>query len=66
MTIPVDIVAAVLPVFLAAWIGWQVFLFKRIARVEQKVLTIVIMLRDRGFRMPGGTDTERLLRRDKF
>ncbi|HXC34270.1 MAG TPA: hypothetical protein VNV43_00230 [Candidatus Acidoferrales bacterium] len=62
MNIPTEIIGDVLAVILTAVIGLQVWLFKRINKIERTLLTIVIMLADRGFKIPDGGDTERLLK----
>lgn len=60
MNIPTDIIAEVLAVVLTAVIGLQCWLIKRIGKLERTVLTMVIMLRDRGFKVEH--DTDRLLK----
>lgn len=62
MTIPTEIVAEVMAVLLSAVIALQCWLFKRINKLERNVLTIVVMLADRGFRIPDPSDTDRILR----
>jgi hypothetical protein len=62
MNIPTDIIATVLGVLLTAVIGLQCWLFKRINKLERSVLTIVVMLADRGFKIPDASDTDRILR----
>jgi biotin operon repressor len=64
MNIPVELIAACLAVALTAVLGSQRAIWKRIARLEKNVLTIIIMLRDRGMKIPSESDTERLLKSD--
>jgi hypothetical protein len=63
MNIPTEIIGDVLAVVLTAVIALQVWLFKRISKIERTLLTIVIMLEDRGFKIPDASDTDRLLKR---
>ncbi|MGD0744144.1 MAG: hypothetical protein ABSA45_03220 [Verrucomicrobiota bacterium] len=36
----------------------------RINRLEKRVLTLIVMLRDRGFKIPSDEDTKRFLKAD--
>lgn len=69
MEIPTDIVASFGAVALTAALSWlrspnRKFeqLSKRMDRVEKKLLILMVMLADRGFRMPDQGDTDRFLR----
>jgi hypothetical protein len=42
-------------------LGWMLI---RINRIEKKMLMLIVMLRDRGFKMPRQTDTERYLKNE--
>lgn len=66
MTIPIDIVAAFGAVLLTALLSSYRSLHKRMAKVERNILTVVIMLRDRGFRIPDQTDTDQFLKSNKM
>jgi len=64
MNIPIEVVAGVLAVLLGAVLKSQRETRKRLDRVEKRVLTIIIMLRDRGLKIPSETDTEHFLKSD--
>lgn len=58
MKIPIEIIAAVIPVLLTGWWASQRAMWKRIVRIEKNVLVLIVMLRDRGFRIPDKSDTD--------
>ncbi len=62
MNIPIEIIAAVLPLILSAFWTSQYRMWKRIVRTEKHVLILIIMLRDRGFEIPNETDTRTFLK----
>ncbi len=64
MNIPVEIVAACLAVALTAWLRSQRAIWKHIRSNEKKTATIIIMLRDRGFKIPSEHETEHFLKSD--
>jgi hypothetical protein len=62
VNIPIELIAAVLAVLLAAVLKSQASLRRRTERLETRMLTIIIMLRDRGFKVPSASDTEQFLK----
>lgn len=59
MNIPIEIIAGVLVFLLGAVLNNQRSTRRRIDLLEKKILTVIVMLCDRGFRIPE-TDTDLL------
>lgn len=64
MNIPIELIAACLAIVLTAVLAYQREMRKRVEKLERSVRTLIIMLRDRGLKIPTETDTERLLKND--
>ena len=62
MKVPIEIVAVILAFVLSTLFAFIRSWGKRLARLERSVLTVIVMLRDRGFRLPDQGDTERFAR----
>ncbi|MGB7767437.1 MAG: hypothetical protein WBN22_01090 [Verrucomicrobiia bacterium] len=62
MNIPIEIVAAILPLALGAVWADQRAIRKRISRTEKNVLILIIMLRDHGLKIPDEDDTKLFLK----
>jgi hypothetical protein len=62
MNIPIEIVATLLAIVVAGAISFGAFILKRIDRTEKRVLVLIVMLKDRGFKIPDQGDTDRLLK----
>jgi hypothetical protein len=58
MNIPIELIAAIGAVLLGAILNNQRANRRRIERLEKSVLTIIVMLRDRGFKVPKSGDTD--------
>jgi hypothetical protein len=61
VNIPIELIATVLAILIGAVLNSQRFMRRRIERLEKSILTVIVMLRDRGFKIPEG-DTDRLLK----
>ena len=64
MNIPIELIAAILAVLLGAVLQSQRSMRRRIEALEKSVLTLIIMLRDRGWKVPklAEGDTDRFLK----
>lgn len=66
MNFPVEIVAAVLGIALAAMMAERRAMWKRIGRIEKRLLVLIVMLNDRGFRIPDKDDTDIFLKSNRL
>jgi hypothetical protein len=62
MNVPIEIIEVLLAGLLGAILKSQASTRRRIENLERKVLTVIIMLRDRGFKVPSEDDTDRFLK----
>jgi uncharacterized membrane protein YadS len=64
MNIPIELLAALLAVLLGAVLNSQRSLRTRIDNLEKKVLTLIVMLHNRGFEIPSDSDTDLFFKTD--